>query len=178
MGWLHALSTTRRVYGAHFRVAGADRAEFDFLSDRLQISPLQMGFRRDRHRLGELRAGCVRSRVGTAAVVAPRGRAQTERADPRGSLCQFLVRESGHRAPQRRRRRQHHVGIGLPAYRIDLSRFVEVRRALARRLAGRRTKENAIRQRQGAVSARRKKKTKEEWEKILRDSKRERENNK
>ena len=50
----------------------------DFLGHRLQVSALEMGVRRNRHRLGELRAGCLRSRMGTAPALASRAGSKAE----------------------------------------------------------------------------------------------------
>src|SRR5947208_12050951 len=74
-----------------------------------------------------------------------------ERADPSAGLRQFLVRTSRHRTARRGRRRQHYVGVRLPAHRVDLSRLVEIRRALAPRRTQRRARKNAVSKCAGAL---------------------------
>src|SRR5215475_9892638 len=80
-----------------------------------------------------------------------RNQDQTERGFSATNLCRFLVRKGGHRAARTGRRRQHHVGVRLSAYRVDLSAIVELCRGFTRGRARGRAAEDVLRQRTKAV---------------------------
>ena len=137
---------------AALRHTGATDPQSDLLRHSRPLSAFQLGVRRNRLRLGELRARSPRSRVAAARVYGMKGVThQTERSFSAADLCRFLVREGGYRAARAGRRRQYHVGIRLSAHRVDLSEILEFRRSVARGCAGGRTKENALWQRAQAV---------------------------